>query len=209
MEIAALRLVVAFCALVGTGEAFSAQPCRHQHVKTALMATFESFTAPTDRKTFLQTAITVSVGAAVLTVGTTPAHADVTNKVASSAALRTVKLSQKKFAGLETLVQGDEYAEFKEALRVAPFSDIRKSMSTLVKGGEDGPDAEALQDKYKTFIARLEKMDSTAGQALRGKKLKEGEFSSLYHDVVDALADFLETAQAAAEVPVQYAEESS
>ena len=52
-------------------------------------------------------------------------------------------------------------------------------------------------------------MDSTASLALRGKKLSEGEFVSAYQATVEALADFVETAQAAAEIPVQYSEESS
>ena len=163
----------------------------------------------TDRKSFLQTVVLSFLGSSTLLVlPTNAAYADVTNKVASSSALRNVKLVQKKLAGLQVVVQENEYQELKEALRVAPFSDLRKSMSTLVKGGEDGPDAELLQTKYKTFIARLEKMDGTASLALRGKKLSEGEFTSTYQATVDALADFLETASAAAEIPVQYSDSS-
>jgi hypothetical protein len=141
-----------------------------------------------------------------LTFAAIPAHADVTNKVASSAALRNVKLSQKKLVGLQNVVDANEYTELKESLRAAPISDIRKNMSMLVKGGEDGPDAQVLQDKYKRFIARLEKMDGMASLALRGRKLDKSELLLAYQATVDALNDFLETAQAAAEIPVQYSE---
>ena len=178
---------------------------------TVVMAASSSDTFLTDRKAFLQTTA-LSFGSAAMLVGTSspaPAHADVTNKVASSAALRNVKLVQKRLAGLADTVAQNEYQELKEALRVAPFSDLRKNMTTLVRGGEDGPDAQALQDKYKTFIAKLEKMDTTATLALRGKKLNEGDFNSTYQATVDALADFVELAQGAAEIPVQYSEESS
>jgi len=143
----------------------------------------------------------MSVGA--VSIPPRVAHADVTNKVASSAALRTVKLSQKKFVGLETVVRANEYAELKEALRVTPFSDIRKAMSTLIRGSEDTPEGEILRTKYKAFIARLEKMDGTAGQALRGKQLKDGELLAQYQEATEALADFLQTAQAAVEIPLQ------
>eukprot|EP00977_Amphora_coffeiformis_P009958 scaffold2327_cov149-Amphora_coffeaeformis.AAC.2 len=216
---------VTFSALAASSHAFSlssslCQRCRQKNVVTArtttssaLMMAWDdasSSTAPTavDRKSFLQTAVSLSMGA-VLAAAPLAAHADVTNKVASSAALRTVKLSQKKFLGLETVVQANDYAELKEALRVTPFSDIRKAMSTLIRGSEDRPEGEILQTKYKTFIARLEKMDGTAGQALRGKKLKEGELLAQYQETTEALADFLETAQAAVEIPYQSAEEAS
>lgn len=49
-------------------------------------------------------------------------------------------------------------------------------------------------------------MDGTASLALRGKKLSDGEFLSSYQATVEALNDFLEAAQAAAEIPVEYSE---
>lgn len=175
---------------------------------TVAMAASSSDPFLADRKTFLQTAA-LSFGSATAMFTSLPAHADVTNKVASSAALRNVKLVQKRLASLADTVAQDEYQELKDALRVAPFSDLRKNMTVLVRGGEDGPDAQVLQDKYKTFIAQLEKMDTTATLALRGKKLNEGDFSSTYQATVDALADFVETAQGAAEIPVQYSSAES
>lgn len=123
-----------------------------------------------DRKVFLQS---VGLTTVALTFASKPVRADVTNKVASSAALRNVKLSQKKFIGLQDVVDADEYTELKESLRAAPISDIRKSMSTLVKGGEDGPDAQALQDKYKSFIFRLTRKDGWYGQpGVTGQKVE-------------------------------------
>lgn len=216
----ALRFVIV-STLVATGHAFSSSSRRLDVVKTTTDGSSTLMMAPTtkaatrittavtqvDRKSFLQTAVSISLGAVLALPGAS--HADVTNKVASSAALRTVKISQKKFVGLEAVVQADEYAELKEALRVTPFSDIRKAMSTLIRGSEGTAEGEILQTKYKAFIARLEKMDGTAGQALRGKQLKDGELLAQYQEATEALADFLQTAQAAVEIPLQTSSEES
>jgi hypothetical protein len=130
------------------------------------------------------------------------AHADVTSKVASSAALRNVKSSQKKLAAMEVLVEENDYSEVKEAIRAAPFSDVRKSCSTLIKGGEDGPDFEELQVRYKSFVTKLEKMDSNASLALRGRTLPAGEFVASYQATVEALTNFVDIAQSAVEIPM-------
>lgn len=156
--------------------------------------------AAVDRKTFLQTA---GFSTLALLFTSVPAHADVTSKVASSAALRNVKLVQKKFSGLEEVVDANDFSELRGSLRAAPISDVRKNMSILVKGGEDGPDAQKLSDQYRNFIVCLEKMDGNAGVAMRGKKLSDGEFVSSYKATVEALNTFLETAQAAADIPLQ------
>jgi hypothetical protein len=126
------------------------------------------------------------------------------NQISYSAALRNVKSVQKKFGALELYVVEDEYGSLREAIRVAPFSEVRKSCTTLVRassedvegGGEAvSPVGEALAARYKTFIANFEKMDGTASLAMRGKKLKEGEFYGTYQATVAALDDFLLLAQ--------------
>jgi hypothetical protein len=151
-----------------------------------------------DRKGFLGSALV----AGGLLLSPTMARADVTSKVASSAALRKVKSSQKKLASMESLVEENDYTEVKEAIREAPFSDIRKSCTTLIKGGEDGPDFEELQVRYKTFVTKLEKMDGNASVAMRGRTLPAGEFVASYQATVEALANFLEMAQDAVEIPM-------
>jgi hypothetical protein len=147
--------------------------------------------------------VTAATTASVLTNSPQAASADITNKVASSSALRNVKTSQKRLKGMAAFAQEDEYMKVKEALREAPLADIRKSCMILVNGGEDGPDAEKLQSKYKTFIGSLEKMDSTGSVAVRGRKLAKGEFNKLYEDVLTNLAAFLVVAEEAASIPIQ------
>jgi len=145
------------------------------------------------------------------TVVLTPlaANADVTNKVASSTALRNVKRSLKKLDSLELYVTENNYEDLKAALRVAPLADVRKNMSVIVRGGEDGPDAALLQTKYQMFIQGLEQMDTTAGLAMRGRKIPDGMFYDKYKVTVAALNDFLTVAEESVGIPVQYAEETS
>lgn len=137
------------------------------------------------------------------------ANADVTNKVASSSALRGVKRSLKQLDSLELYVTSDNYQDLKAALREAPLADVRKNMTTLVKGGEDGPDGDLLQSRYQKFIQSLEQMDSTAGQAMRGRKVPNDVFYDKYKATVAAMTDFLKVAQESASIPVQYDEETS
>lgn len=165
-------------------------------------ATTTSLAAVT-RKSFLQDCVAVGVAAATTLAVPGAARADVTSKVASSSALRTVKSSQKRMEGLAEAVELNDYAAVMATFREAPFSDIRKSCTTLIKGGEDGPDAEKLADQYKSFVTAIEKLDSTASVAVRGKKLREGEFSKVYSESVAALGVFVTTAQESVTIPIQ------
>mmetsp|Transcript_26452 Transcript_26452/g.73038 ORF Transcript_26452/g.73038 Transcript_26452/m.73038 type:complete len:215 (-) Transcript_26452:27-671(-) len=134
-----------------------------------------------------------------------PARADITSKLASSAALRNAKSVQKKLSTLELYVVQQDYVSIKESLRVAPVSDIRKSCTTLVRGGDDGPDAQQLEGRYNTFMSSLERLDSLASVGMRGRKVSSGDFYAAYKSTVDGLVSFLEVAQEAADIPVQYA----
>ena len=149
-----------------------------------------------------------SAAAAVMTViGSSPkepAWADITNKVASNAALRNLKLSQKKLSTLEEYVSFQDYEGLKGQLRQAPVSELRKSAFTLVKGGEDGPDAELLSKKYQALISSLERMDSTATLAMRGRKIPAPEFTQNYLDFASALNDFIVLGEESSNIPVQY-----
>lgn len=136
------------------------------------------------------------------------ARADITNKVASSVAVRKVKSAQKQLNTLELYVVDDQLVELKQAIREPPLSEIRKSGTTLVRGGEDGPDAEKLATLYQKFIGTLEKLDNEAGLAIRGRKLNEGQLLGDYKDCVVALGDFVVVADESALIPIQNGDET-
>lgn len=161
---------------------------------------------PMTRRTF---GAFIAASSSVVLLPSTPAKADITNKLASSAALRTVKSAQKKLSSMELYISQNDYTSLKEALRVAPFADIRKACFTLVRGGEDGPDAEELNVRYKKFMASLERMDSLASLGMRGRTVKNEEFYSSFTATVDALSSFAELAKEASEIPVQYTESAT
>eukprot|EP00546_Thalassionema_frauenfeldii_P002220 CAMPEP_0178937360 /NCGR_PEP_ID=MMETSP0786-20121207/25707_1 /TAXON_ID=186022 /ORGANISM="Thalassionema frauenfeldii, Strain CCMP 1798" /LENGTH=169 /DNA_ID=CAMNT_0020615909 /DNA_START=75 /DNA_END=585 /DNA_ORIENTATION=- len=133
------------------------------------------------------------------------ARADITNKLASAAALRKVRQGQQKLKEMEFYVVNNDYTSLQLALRKEPFFDIRKNSYILVRGGDDGPLAGDLERCYKTFMASLEKMDTTATLGLRGRRpLEDGEFYHSYRSTVESLENFLAVANEAAEIPVQY-----
>lgn len=172
---------------------------------TAMVISSKPGSAPKaiSRRTF---GATIAASSTAFLLHSTPAKADITNKLASSAALRTVKSAQKKLSSMELYISQNDYTSLKEALRVAPFADIRKACFTLVRGGEDGPDAEELNVRYKKFMTSLEKMDSLASLGMRGRDVKNEEFYSSFTATVDALSSFVELAKEASEIPVQYTE---
>lgn len=132
------------------------------------------------------------------------ASADITNKVASSTAIRSVKRSQKLMDTLELYAVNDQYLELMDAIRNPLMSDLRKSCTTLVRGGEDGEDAEKLVSSYQSFITSFEKMYTKAGLGLRGRKLPDGEMLGLYKDAVTTLGNFVAVAEDSVTIPLQY-----
>ena len=132
----------------------------------------------------------------------------ITAKIASSQALRTVKIAQKKLAssGVAEYVSTADYESLKSVLRVEPISGVRKAGTVLVRAGQDRPEqqlAENLQASYKTFIAKLEKMDSLASVAMRGRSIAATDFQESYDGAVSALNDFVTVAERSLELPVQ------
>jgi len=162
------------------------------------------------RKNFLHNSL--AAASAVLLVNgplsALPAHADITSKLASSQALRNVKIAQKKLTsgGVAEYVSTADYADLKAVLRVAPISDIRKACTVLVRAGEDGPEADNLQTAYKLFIGKLEKMDSVASVALRGRTIAQADFEESYNGAVSALNEFVAVAERSIDIPVQYSD---
>lgn len=132
------------------------------------------------------------------------ANADITSKVASSASLRNVKRASKQLDTMELYASTGDAEGLRAAIRVAPFSEVRKAAFTLVRGAEDGPDAKLMTSTYQTFIRALEQLDSTAAVAVRGKKLPEGKLYALYKDTVNAMTTFVKVADEAVTIPIQY-----
>lgn len=152
-----------------------------------------------------KTTITATATAALIGLSTTtllpqPALADVTNKVASKSALRYVKRSIKEFETLEFKAGMNNYEEVKDGLRSSALDEIRKNSKVLIKGGEDGPEAENLVVAYKAFIKGIEKLDSDANLALRGKK--NIQLLPSYTQTLKDLKTFADVAERAMGIPV-------
>ena len=192
--------------LVSSSHAFLVSPNTNNDNKALAAVSARTTTTPASRRSFLQEFTVASITTASVAVMFNPlaARADITSKVASSAALRNVKSSQKSMLALQEYVSTNDYAATKLAFREAPLSEIRKSCTTLVKGAEDGPDAEKMADGYKAFIRAVEKMDSQASLAMRGRKLADGEFDKSYRASVDTMQEFLVLAEESVAIPMQY-----
>jgi hypothetical protein len=134
------------------------------------------------------------------------ANADITSKVASSAQLRNVKRASKQLETMELYAANGDAAGLRSAIRQAPLSDVRKAAFTLVRGAEDGPDAELMSSTYQTFIRALEQMDSTAAVSVRGRALPEGQLYAVYKDTTTAMAEFVKIADQAVTIPIQYSD---
>jgi hypothetical protein len=132
-----------------------------------------------------------------------PAFADVTNRVASPAALRSVKRAQKQLQNLLPPAQANDYMQIKTFLRKAPFADVRQKSFVLLRGGEDGPNAQTLESTYKAFIASVEQIDNTAGLGMRGRKIPELRLTEEFYVVESTMEAFLKVAIEDNEIPVQ------
>mmetsp|Transcript_20672 Transcript_20672/g.25578 ORF Transcript_20672/g.25578 Transcript_20672/m.25578 type:complete len:233 (-) Transcript_20672:41-739(-) len=140
----------------------------------------------------------------ILLLNPRTARADITSKLASSSSLRVVKKSLNELKDMELYVGTNDYANVKQALRVPPFTDLRKNCRTLVKGGEDGPESKALEDTYGAFIKDIEALDAAASMGVRGKK--GVDMNESFNAAVKDLTSFYEVAERASTIPVQYAD---
>jgi hypothetical protein len=174
--------------------------------------------ASTPRRAFLTQAgtTTAAIGAAsVLAFGLpSPAAAYVASAAAMdpSVAMRTVKstLRRLKADAFVDYVAFNEYESLRKALRDSPFSEVRKSCTSLIRTVQGGtflssdaaaaatnnnPSADVLSAKYRTFVASMERMDATASVAVRGRQIEPGELKAAYSATVSALQEFLSAAQ--------------
>lgn len=106
---------------------------------------------------------------------------------------------------MEPYVTANDYENVKLAIRVPPFTEVRKNCQILIRGGEDGPEADNLHSTYAEFIKKLEELDSKASLGMRGRKGMVLQQS--YDDTLRGLIAFEEVAERAAEIPLQYSDE--
>lgn len=139
------------------------------------------------RRSFL----TTSSAAATLLVWTQQQQPALAITLSAATALRNVKSCQKKLARLEDYVDMKDYVMLKQSLREAPFSDLRVSCTSLVRDSSGSSYADSLGDQYKTLMANLETMDSTASLLLRGRQMEENELKKTYQSTVSSLNDFV------------------
>jgi hypothetical protein len=141
--------------------------------------------------------------------------------VRPSAALRNIKISLKRLRGedFSDAVAFSEYETIRKMLRDSPFSELRKSCTALIRAVEEAeeeppsetgavsPIVEKLTGKYKVFISSLEKLDSTASLAVRGRTIAKDELEHMYSNTVGALQEFFDQVQqslaASTESPIE------
>lgn len=132
---------------------------------------------------------------------------DLPTQLATASALRSIQSSQKRLQSnaFSELVALHDYPAIQLALRAAPLSEIRKASRVILvqaaaaAAGVDGEnnnnnDATKLSRQYTVFTQYLERMDSLALTASRGRKLDPTEWNASYTNTLTALAAFVETA---------------
>mmetsp|Transcript_4666 Transcript_4666/g.10564 ORF Transcript_4666/g.10564 Transcript_4666/m.10564 type:complete len:247 (+) Transcript_4666:33-773(+) len=164
------------------------------------------------RREALRQSLTKTLATIAVTSGSStlvlpkPAHADVTNKIASSTALRALTRAQGQLSTkLLPEAQKNNFVGIKARLREPPFDTMRKTMLVLVRGGEDGPKATELQVAYKQLIASLETIDATASLGYQGRDIDPFRLGQEYEAIVKALDAFIQVGTEAAGIPLQYA----
>lgn len=145
--------------------------------------------------------------ASVLTAGMasglpSPAYADVTNKVASTAAIRAVKRAVKDLEKAEFPCVNNQFTDVKAFLRTPGLNEVRKNCLILIKGGEDGPEADSLKKAYDKFIIDIEALDSQASLGMRGRK-QDIQLAGYYDAALASLKAFLEVGERSALIPLQ------
>ena len=153
------------------------------------------------RRIVFGTPATIFVAGCLSVATAAPVYADVTNKVASTAALRAVKKGIKDLEKAEFPAVNNEYADVKAALRTPALNEVRKNCLILIRGGEDGSEAENLKTNYNAFVKALEALDTQASLGMRGRK--EIVLASYYDAAVKSLREFLEVGERSATIPLQ------
>lgn len=165
---------------------------QHQHHATIISS----------RREVCKALITTSV---MVCSRTFPANADVTNKVASSTALRSLDIVQRQLPiKLLPLAQSNDYIGVKKCLREPPFDTLRKDMLTIVRGGEDGKKVDELLLSYKQLIKSLEAIDATSSLGMRkSSNIDPFVLGIEYEDIAKSLDLFIRIGSEAAAIPLQ------
>lgn len=204
-----------WCPRVGPDNSCNKRLCTTERTTKILSTVTDdeptSFQGEIARREAFQKSLTTLIGGvtaftALLSSSATTeaAHADVTNKIASSTALRALTRAQTQLpTKLLPEAKANNFIGVKARLREPPFDLVRKNGLILVRGGEDGPKAKELVRLYKGLIAALEKIDSTASLGMRGRTVGPFEMSQEYDAIAAALAAFLKVGSEAADIPLQ------
>ena len=168
----------------------------YEESNSSLLSRQELFQQFIKKSSTVASALTAST----ILIPTSPAFADVTNKVASKAALRYIKRSIKEFEKLEFFAAMNDYSEIKQGLRSPGLSEVRKNANVLIKGGEDSEEAENLAVAYSAFIKDIEKLDGDASLGYRGRK--GVELLPSYTQALKDLKSFEEIAERATAIPI-------
>lgn len=143
--------------------------------------------------------ITAAISGATATVlGTAilPANADIiTYKLQASASLRMVKRATRQLDDMGLLVAGKDYIGVHDAIRVPPFTEVRKNCSIVIAAAEDTAESGSLQQLYADFKKAIEDVNTKAEQGIRGKK--DVEIQGSYDDAVKNLKSFIEVGERA------------
>jgi hypothetical protein len=114
-----------------------------------------------------------------------------------SSNIRSLKRAEKQLGKMELYAVENDYEAIKQAIRNAPFSEIRKNSFALIKEYASQPDLQSkLTASYQVFISSLETMDSTASLGMRGRKLDNGALLKSYQATSVALNEWIAVASA-------------
>jgi hypothetical protein len=163
-----------------------------------------SFDSSSSRRDLLEQFSTAAFAAVLASsaLGLQPLPAEASVPLPS--AIRNIKGSLRRLRGEDFAddVAFNDYEKLRMNLRNSPFSELRRSCTSVIRAVEEqgsesivSPEVGSLTDKYRTFIASLEKLDSTASVALRGRVPGPGELQGAYSSAVDALQAFMDAAQ--------------
>lgn len=108
--------------------------------------------------------------------------------------LRSLKRAEKQLSKMEFYATENDYESLKAAIRNAPFSECRLKSFAILKEYKDQPvKEEKLKASYDTFIASVEKMDSTAGLGMRGRNLSKDAMLKDYQAAAANMAAWIAT----------------
>ena len=105
---------------------------------------------------------------------------------------------------MATLASTNDYAGIKQALRVPPFTEVRRTCNILIREITDAEEALQLQKNYADFIRYVEELDTSATLGMRGRK--NIQLQPSFENASNALGAFVEVAQRSAVLPVAFVE---